>query len=214
MENGNGKAGYSFTELEKEYPPKVKAMYEAVLELFASGREFSTLKVSEITAKAGIGKGTAYGYFSTKEEMIVGAIRYEAAKHLAIIAELIEKGQSFQEIIFRGLDMLEATNKKYDGFVLLEKILRDSSITGKGLLAELEKQKEGCGSAKSLTVKLLGLAADKGLVQERNAYKVWSAIISQFAVYAFYLTHQELMPEVSQEVARQSVYENIIKLLN
>lgn len=110
--------------------------------------------------------------------------------------------------------MLEKTNKKYDGFVLLEKILRDDTITGKGLLAVLEKQKEGCISAKSLTTKLLGLAADMGLVQERNAYKVWSAIISQFVVYAFYLTHRELMPEVGHEEARQSVYENIIKLLN
>ena len=78
MGTGNREKDYVLQELEKQYPPKVKAMYEAVLELFASGRELGTLKVSEITAKAGIGKGTAYEYFSTKEEMIIGAIRYEA----------------------------------------------------------------------------------------------------------------------------------------
>jgi len=143
MGTGNREKDYVLQELEKQYPPKVKAMYEAVLELFASGRELGTLKVSEITAKAGIGKGTAYEYFYTKEEMIIGAIRYEASKHIAIIAELIEKGQSFQEIIFQCLDMLEATTKKYNGFALLEKILSDRTITGKGLLAGLEKQKEG-----------------------------------------------------------------------
>ena len=214
MGTGNREKDYVLQELEKQYPPKVKAMYEAVLELFASGRELGTLKVSEITAKAGIGKGTAYEYFSTKEEMIVGAIRYEASKHIAIIAELIEKGQSFQEIIFQGLDMLEATTKKYNGFALLEKILSDRTIPGKGLLAGLEKQKEGCAFAKSMTVKLLELAADRGLVQERNVYKVWSAILSQFAVYAFFLAHREFMMEVDQEEARQSVYKNIIKLLN
>ncbi len=214
MGTGNREKDYVLQELEKQYPPKVKAMYEAVLELFASGRELGTLKVSEITAKAGIGKGTAYEYFSTKEEMIIGVIRYEASKHIAIIAELIEKGQSFQEIIFQGLDMLEATTKKYNGFALLEKILSDRTITGKGLLAGLEKQKEGCAFAKSMTVKLLELAADRGLVQERNVYKVWSAILSQFAVYAFFLAHREFMMEVDQEEARQSVYKNIIKLLN
>ncbi len=214
MGHGNGKEAYALLGLEQEYPPKVVAMYEAVLDLFASGRDFSTLKVSEITAKAGIGKGTAYGYFSTKEEMIVGAIRYEAAKHIAIIAELIEKGQSFQEIIFQGLDMLEATTKRYNGFALLERILSDRTITGKGLLAGLEKQKEGCFSQESLTVKLLGLAAEKGLVQERNVYKVWSAILSQFAVYAFFLAHREFLQEVDRDAARQAVYENIIKLLN
>ena len=59
---GRAEAGKSafFPGNGPAYPPKVTAMYEAVLDLFASGRELTTLKVSEITAKAGIGKGTAY----------------------------------------------------------------------------------------------------------------------------------------------------------
>lgn len=201
-------------ENEKTYPPKVKAMYEAVLELFASGRELSTLKVSEITAKAGIGKGTAYEYFSTKEEMIIGAIQYEAAKHVSIIMELIQNGESFQEIIFQGMDMLEAANEKYGGFDLLEKILRDTSITGSGLLDELKKYKKDCGAVRNISQKLLSLATDKGLIQETNTYKVWGAIFSQFVSYAFYLTHQELLVGAEREEVRNIIYENIIKLLN
>ena len=200
-------------EEEKLYPPKVKAMYEAVLELFASGRELSTLKVSEITAKAGIGKGTAYEYFATKEEMIVGAIQYEAAKHVAIIMELIENGQSFQEIIFRGMDMLEATHRKYGGFALLERILSDKTISGSGILKELVRRKEDCGAAMDMTGKMLELAADKGLVKDRDAFRVWSAVLSQFVSYAFYLTHGELFPDVNREEARNFVYESIIKIL-
>lgn len=205
---GNGLA------LEEKYPPKVKAMYEAVLSLFSSGRELSTLKVSEITAKAGIGKGTAYEYFSTKEEMIVGAIQYEAERHVSIIFELIQNGQSFQEIIFQGLDMLEANHEKYGGFVMIEKIIRDGTITGSGLLDELARRKEECGTASRFTEKLFRLAAERGLIQERDAFKVWSAILSQFAVYAFYLTHQELAAGIGPEQVRKLVYENIIKLLN
>lgn len=214
MKKENSKTNDACLELERKYPPKVKAMYEAVLELFASGRELSTLKVSEITAQAGIGKGTAYEYFSTKEEMIVGAIQYEAERHISIIFELIENGQSFQEIIFQGLEMLEATCKKYDGVVLLEKIIRDNTMTGGSLLDELARRKKDCDSATCLTDRLLHLAADKGLIQERNAFQVWSAILSQFAAYAFYLTHQSLFGEVRQEEARNFVYGNIIKLLN
>ena len=45
-------------------------------------------------------------------------------------------------------------------------------------------------------------------------YKVWSAILSQFAVYAFFLAHREFLQEVDRDAARQAVYENIIKLLN
>ncbi len=213
-EKKKDKSSLLWLEIEDLYPPKVKAMYEAVLDLFASGRELSTLKVAEITAKAGIGKGTAYEYFATKEEIIIGAIRYEATRHFAIIINLIEKGQSFQEIIFKGLDMMEASNEKYGGFALMEKILRDSTITGNGLLEVVKKYKRNCDSVKHLTTKVLELATNKGLVQETDSYKVWSAILSQFVAYGLYLTHQNIFPQIQKKQARTTVYENIIKLLN
>lgn len=56
--------------------PKVLAMYEAVNELMEEGRDIYSMKISEITARAGIGKGTAYEYFSTKEELLGKAIFY------------------------------------------------------------------------------------------------------------------------------------------
>lgn len=195
-------------------PPKVTAMYEAVLDLFASGRELSTIKVSEITAKAGIGKGTAYEYFSSKEEMIVGAIEYEATRHFYMIMDLIESGQSFREIIFKGLDMMEASNQRYSGFTLLEKIMKDDTMTGNSLWEEIKKHREGCGLVPSLTNRLLELATENGQIQEADSFKVWSAILSQFVVFAFYLTHQKMFPEMERETARETIYQNILKILH
>ncbi|MGN0365404.1 MAG: TetR/AcrR family transcriptional regulator [Suilimivivens sp.] len=60
-----------------ELAPKVEAIYQAVIQLYMEGADLNNLTVSEITAKAGIGKGTAYDYFSNKEEMIAGALFYE-----------------------------------------------------------------------------------------------------------------------------------------
>lgn len=197
----------------ESYPPKVKAMYEAVLDLFASGRELSTLKVSEITARAGIGKGTAYEYFSSKEEMIVGAIEYEAARHFYMIMDLIEGGQSFREIIFKGLDMMEASNQRYSGFTLLEKIMKDSTLSSSGLWEEIKRHSEGCSLVPGLTRRLLELAAENGQIEETDSFRVWSAILSQFVVYAFYLTHQKMFPEMEREEARETVYGNILKIL-
>ena len=68
---------------EKQYPPKVVAMNEAVISLLAEGRELNSLRVSEITARAGIGKGTAYEYFSSKAEIIATALEYDLAKQIA-----------------------------------------------------------------------------------------------------------------------------------
>lgn len=55
---------------------KVLAMYQAVIEFINEGCDINTLKVADITGRAGIGKGTAYEYFSSKEEIISSAILY------------------------------------------------------------------------------------------------------------------------------------------
>ena len=52
--------------MEEKLSPKVEALYKAVMELLLEGREVRKMKVSEITEKAGIGKGTAYEYFNAE----------------------------------------------------------------------------------------------------------------------------------------------------
>ena len=74
-----------------ECPPKVKAIYQAVFELFEEGADLNSLTVSEITKKAGIGKGTAYEYFSDKEEMIARAILYSVEVFCQKICEGLDK---------------------------------------------------------------------------------------------------------------------------
>ena len=49
-----------------EIPEKVLLIYQAVPQMLKEGADINTLKVSEITERAGIGKGTAYEYFSSK----------------------------------------------------------------------------------------------------------------------------------------------------
>ena len=61
--------------MKKMFEPseKVQRMYEAVATFVEEERDLSTIKVSEITSRAGIGKGTAYEYFASKEELLVQA---------------------------------------------------------------------------------------------------------------------------------------------
>ncbi len=61
---------------EEKLSPKVEALYKAVAALLLEGREIGKMKVSEITEKAGIGKGTAYEYFESREELLIDAIDY------------------------------------------------------------------------------------------------------------------------------------------
>ena len=63
--------------MEEKLSPKVEALYKAVMELLLEGKEIRKMKVSEITEQAGIGKGTAYEYFESREELLVRALGYQ-----------------------------------------------------------------------------------------------------------------------------------------
>ena len=77
---------------EKKLSPKVKALYEAVEELIFENIDVKEIKVSDITERAGIGKGTAYEYFRNKEEIISSAMLY----HIDLICrQMIEKLEEF-----------------------------------------------------------------------------------------------------------------------
>lgn len=64
--------------MDCETNEKVLSMYRAVWELVREGQDVHLMKVADITRRAGIGKGTAYEYFRTKEELLKNALHYEA----------------------------------------------------------------------------------------------------------------------------------------
>ena len=84
---------------QSELKPKVKALYDAVLELLNENADVNTLTVSDITKRAGIGKGTAYEYFKCKEEIIAGAIVYDAEKQGMESWERLEAIAGFEDKI-------------------------------------------------------------------------------------------------------------------
>ena len=80
--------------MQIETNEKVLAMYHAVAALMDEGRDIHNLKVSDITQKAGIGKGTAYEYFRSKEELLAKAICYDfAVQFQSLEKELEEKNE-------------------------------------------------------------------------------------------------------------------------
>lgn len=52
------------------------AVYEAALQLIAGGVSPANMKIQQLADAAGIGKGTVYEYFSSKEEILQGLAVY------------------------------------------------------------------------------------------------------------------------------------------
>jgi AcrR family transcriptional regulator len=113
----------------KDPPEKMRLMYEAVSELLREHREPSTIKVSEITAKAGIGKGTAYEYFSSKEELISHALMYEYSNKIQKLAVSAFLPEHFRERCYRVMDWIR-DNKEYN--LMFSQMFRASRASAPG----------------------------------------------------------------------------------
>lgn len=107
--------------------PKVQLLYKAVIELLNEGADVNNLKISDITQKAGIGKGTAYDYFDSKEEVIGEGIIYYIGKFLSDADEAVKDISGFKESVNYLFDVLERNLDERGCFVRLVHLLMGSS---------------------------------------------------------------------------------------
>ncbi len=83
---------------------KEAAILEAVFRLLNGGRAFHELTVSEIAAEAGIGKGTVYEYFPSKDAILENAVFYRLDQVVARCQTLLSLQKSFDETLRALLD--------------------------------------------------------------------------------------------------------------
>ena len=94
-------------EKQDELPEKVRLLYNAVLQLFEEGTDLADITVSSITGKAGIGKGTAYDYFDSKEELVACALLYVMTQMTEKLLKMLETKENFGEQMACLLDWVE-----------------------------------------------------------------------------------------------------------
>ncbi len=100
-----------------EIPPKVLQLFEAVEQLIGEGVDVNSIRVSSITERAGIGKGTAYEYFDSKEEIIACSFLFYLNRLAEHINDVLMKLDSLQEQINYIFDELDKESEKKYCFV-------------------------------------------------------------------------------------------------
>lgn len=93
--------------LGKEYSPKEIAVFEGLFQMAASGKSFSSIKVQDIATAAGIGKGTVYEYFASKEEILSSAILFALDQLLTWIEDVLSKQLPLRQTLEQFSDKLE-----------------------------------------------------------------------------------------------------------
>ncbi|SFQ30139.1 transcriptional regulator, TetR family [Lachnospiraceae bacterium XBB1006] len=83
----------------KEPTEKMIKLFDAVAALLEEGADVKDLKVIDITERAGIGKGTAYEYFKSKEELLLEAQIYYFDQKVKWLCRQVGKAGTFSDAI-------------------------------------------------------------------------------------------------------------------
>ena len=189
----------------EEYLPKEKAVYKAVIELFEEGADINNLTVAEITGRAGIGKGTAYEYFSGKEEMIAKAFFYNGEMFCNQLYEGVSKENTlYDKVNYVLLEMENQVARMDCIFRLLHMLSENSSVSR--WIRELLKQKElsaevpVAGLIRQILYDELG---DRAMPSEENMTYLVCSIYSRSFCYGMMLKAEIYKKEEQRETVRK-----------
>lgn len=201
-------------EMFKSLTPKAKSILKAVIDLINEEKDMTLIKVGDITAKAGVGKGTAYEYFNSKEEIITKAMFYNAYLHLIKIENLIYSDYRFRDLIYKLMDYVWENGQNERSFQSLIRLINGTSDTLNTYRAEFVKLHEEvpvCNYMDQLVDYIMDKGYKEGVIKEDR--KLFRKNVFSTQIIQFFLFMQEPGGE-SKEVLEEFVYEGIIKLLN
>ena len=130
-------------EKTQDVPQKVMLLYKAVAEMIAEGVDVNNISVAAITEKAGIGKGTAYEYFNSKEDILVCAIIYYVQNIYEQISTMLAPCEGFAQRIALLLEEMEHGGDKECCIVRYVHIMTDNSGIGR-MVAQKMKEEPLC----------------------------------------------------------------------
>lgn len=193
-----------------DMPPKVLLMYKAVEELITEGVDINDIRVSTITDRAGIGKGTAYDYFDTKEDILAGAIVYYLRKFVDEMNEMLSGCSSFMEQVHALIEGMENNKEKQQCIIKYIHVLTDKSGVNR-LIQERFSMEE---AKRHLPMGVLEDMLEKGiecgevrddLPIEYMVYVLFSKIISYIICFG-----EKSMVGLRADGIRKLIYQSIL----
>lgn len=204
---------------EEKLPEKVELMYEAVISMLAENADINNMKVIDITKRAGIGKGTAYEYFSSKEEIITKALMFDTKRQFNRVFEIIGESDGFQQKVYGVLDWILDNFHECKTFAQLVRIGMGTYDVSKNLQEEMVKihtQECGCPYMEEMVDQIMQCGVEEGIIMSHKKELLRMAFGSQILMFAMYLSDKQniVSTEIGKEEVREFCYESIVKALN
>ncbi len=180
--------------------PKVKALYGAVLDLIGEDVDMRNVKVSDLTCRAGIGKGTAYEYFHNKEEIISSALLYHINAICSQVMEEIRKMEDFPSMLRYLFLCMDREIEKRDCLVQFLHLVTDNSPVGRVMQEKMHGKMHGKKHGESpetcMPMDVIDYMVQTGIRQGAiadglPAVYVNFALLSKLLMYAMYIAAEK-----------------------
>jgi len=113
----------------REYAPKEIDLFDAIVKLLNEEKSIHELKVADIASAAGMGKGTAYEYFSSKEEIIREAIRYRICLEFEAFSAFVSDSTGFVSMLEKSMDYIaDMIKNRFSSLLVMALSLNFSDI--------------------------------------------------------------------------------------
>lgn len=196
------------------YTDKELAIFNGVIDLIKRGANIYLVTVSEIAKASGVGKGTIYEYFRTKEEVISKAILYNMKREVEHAIERVEQKNNFKDRYYEALEIIvENFDNKFSTINLLLSTgnfneLYEYMIDEKHLIAAYTSRIE------SIIDRLLLMGYEEGIITiEESQYYKRIVIISSIAGFINYINNRERYLDIDTQKAMDLCYKMVIKAL-
>lgn len=197
-----------------ELAPKVKATYQAVIQLLMEGADLNNLTVSEITAKAGIGKGTVYEYFSNKEDMIAGALLYELRDSCERLYSQMKREKSLYDKMNLLLKSMEISIAKIGCFARVVCLMTDNSAIGCKMREMSKNRNESDMPVLDMIHRVIEDELETGeKVPKKEQNYLEMAIFSRMICFAMYQFATKEHPEMDIAAMREMICRDICRSL-
>lgn len=202
---------------EIKYSEKEIAILNGMISLIKEGANPYRVKVSDIAVAAGVGKGTIYDYFKTKEEVMTKAMFYNINNEIELLSKRINGKNGFKEKYYEVLNIIVEN--------LLNKFSTFNMLISAGRLPDfhIEKLKDNCEQyqynhftmIEDKMDDLLALGYKEGIIKEvESKYYQRMVIKSSLFVFGNYMTMRNIYKNTSMKDAMDYSYKLVIKALN
>ena len=207
---------YGYIKEMENLPEKEVKIYAAVGELIKEGKDVSNLTISEISNRAGIGKGTTYEYFDSKEELIYKALHYFVIDSLkSVLLKMLNEG-SFKDKFYSIMDYMWESRLGEDTIQSIMSFVRNLSPALKEVsVTENPEKYDPCTATAFIEMLLkqyLNSGFEEGIFTEEDEAYRKNVLSSQVLLFLFLM--KDIREEERKKEIEDYVYDGMIMLLN